>query len=97
MKEGDRISYIKKGEEVFEEEDERVGEAISFFTNLLVKDHNLVEQDQMEILSTIPNLIHPKENEMIGAIPSPLEVQQAVFFLAADKSLGPDGFPSFFF
>ncbi|MDF3686199.1 hypothetical protein [Enterobacter hormaechei] len=34
---------------------------------------------------------------MVEAIPSPLEVEQAVFSLAANKSSSSDGFLTFFF
>ena len=34
---------------------------------------------------------------MLRAIPSTLEVREALFSLHVDKSLGPDGFPTFFF
>lgn len=79
------------------EENDIVVKVIFFFTNLLVKSPNLVEHDQLEILSNILALIQPEENAMIGVIPSPQEVEQVVSSLAPDKSLGLDGFPYFFF
>ena len=64
---------------------------------LLTRDPNLFEEDQREIVSSLPHLIHPHHNEMMQAIPNWLEVKQALFSLLADKGLGPDGFPTFFF
>ena len=54
-------------------------------------------EDHNEIVSSIPQLIQPRHNKMLWEIPNAQEVQQALFSLLADKALGLDGFPMFFF
>lgn len=72
-------------------------EAINFFSSLLSRDPHLSEEDQRNIVSSIPQLIQTPHNVMMQAIPNMLEVKQALFSLPIDKAQGPDGFPTFFF
>ena len=67
------------------------------FSSLLSWDLLLSKVDQKDIVSCIPQIIQPYHNKMLRAIPTTLEVREALFSLPADKYLGPDGFPTFFF
>lgn len=48
------------------------------------------------MVASIPHIVQPYHNYMLCAIPSVEQVWEALFSLPLDKSLGPDGFPTFF-
>ena len=52
-----RISGIKRVDFTFGEDKEISKEAISYFSSILTKEQNLGEEDQVEILKTIPYVI----------------------------------------
>ncbi len=70
--------------------------AVSFFSSLLSWDPLLSKVDWEDLVVSIPQIIQPHHNLMLQAIPSTIEVREALFSLPADKSLSPDGFPTFF-
>ena len=72
-------------------------EVVSFFSSVLSKDPSLSLIEQDDILNCIPQSILPHHKKSISAIPKAEEVREDLFSLPVDKSLGPDGFPTFFF
>ena len=64
-KANNRITRIKRGVDVLEEEKDIADEAISFFSSLLSIDLDLLEEEQKGTLNLIPNLIQTSHNSMI--------------------------------
>ena len=92
-----RILGLKKGQEVLTKEVDITNEVVSFFSSLLSWDLLLSKVDQEDIVSYIPWVLELHHNKLLQAIPSESEVREALFSLLADKSLGPDVFPTLFF
>lgn len=86
-----------KGQELLTKESDISAEAVSFFSSLLLEDPLLSRVDQEDITSCIPQIIQPHHNKLLSAIPNEMEVSEALFSLPTDKSLGLDGFLTFFF
>lgn len=84
-----RIVSIKKGQDLLTKDDEVVKEVVQFFSSLLFKDPLQYMEDQANILSAIPSLMKPHHNSMLKAIPSPIEIFQALNSLSRDKAPGP--------
>ena len=64
-----KISSLKKGQDLLTRENDIFAEAISFFSSLLSWDQLLSELDQNEIVSCLPQIIQPHHNKMLRAIP----------------------------
>lgn len=70
-----RISGIKKGTDTIGEDKEIAEGAISYFSSILSKDLELDEEDQNDILNTIPNVINVTQNNTLVAIPNVEEIK----------------------
>lgn len=92
-----RIFGIKKGQVLLSDDFDISDEAVSFFSSLLSGDPLLPKVDQEDLLSCIPQIIQPCHNKLIFSIPNDQEVREVIFSLPADKSPGPNGFPTFSF
>lgn len=64
------------------------------FQKAFTTQHHYIEDSS---LNCIPALVSEQDNEMISAIPTEKEIQDAVFTLSADSAPGPDGFTGAFY
>ena len=81
---------IREDNEIFEE-------AIRYFSSILTKFLNLVEEGQNIIIDMIPSIINEAQNWALLAIPKMDEIKEAIFYLPIEKAPSPDGFSTFFF
>ena len=86
-----RIASIKKGQDLLTKENDISAEAVSFFSYLLSWDPLLSKVDQEDIVACITQIIQPHHNKMPQAIPSTIEVREALFSFPTDKSPSPNG------
>ena len=91
------ITSIKQGQDLLTKENDIFVEVVSFFSSLLSWDPLLSKVDQEDNVACISQISQPRHNKMLQAIPSTLEVREALFSFPTNKSLGLDGFPTFFF
>ena len=70
---------------------------VEYFQKLLNNYDGSNKEAQTKMLSSIPKLITPEDNNMLNKPITLEEVRLSVFSMNPDKSPGPDGFQAFFF
>jgi exonuclease III len=87
------IAEIKIGEgQVCKGYNQVKAAAESHFKNLYSEDTPISEEETADLLSNIPNLISPEDNEQLCQPPSEEEISNVIWSMEADKAPGPDGF-----
>jgi exonuclease III len=71
--------------------------AESHFKNLYREDILSSEEETADLLSNIPHLISPEDNDSLCQPPTEEEITNVIWSMEADKAPGPDGFSIHFY
>ena len=88
------IDKVKVDGILYEEGNQIKDQATSFFSSLFQEDQVIPEEDLFHLAGPSVSEAH---NQFLVAIPSPEEINKAVFHLKRSSSPGPDGFSGVFF
>ena len=71
--------------------------AESHFRNLYREDIHSNDEEVVDLLSNIPSLVSPKDNELLCRPATEEEIIKVIWSMEADKAPGPDGFTIHFY